>query len=392
MTESMTNVRPRGLRGRTLHLLMLPLLTAASAVFAGSASAQDVTYTTVTETEFGGALGTLMNFVPGGDNTVEETIFIKDSWVRTDGDESSIVMDYATGTMLFEDHKNKTYYTLTLDQMLGMVDSMTARAAEDRQDMTNSSAEPDGSEAEIQFDFDMSTDGSGKRAEILGYDARQTILTLQVEAEGETEDGETILLGDMVMVTDQWTSKDFPAYAAMKRMREDYSGEMSAVADRFLEAETGIAAAFAHDSRFQAAVERNREELEELDGMPVKSTSYFVLVPAGAELDKDAVLAMEGTPISEGLGSVMGQAAAKAAEEGAKDAIKSRLGGLFGGGGDKKEEEAEPEVAAPTASILIRTTVTTKDASETTLDAALFGPREGYTEEVPEHMKAFLGG
>jgi len=293
-------------------VLVAAVITAAAMLLSAAVAAQDVTdkdvtYTSETTIEFAGALGTLMSFVPGGDETTTETVSIKDSKVRTDTEEASWVMDYATGTMLFEDHEKRT------------------------------------------------------------------------------------LLGDMVMITDQWSSEEFPAAQAMKRMQEEYADEMAAMGSRAGETGSGIAAAFQYDGRFRAAVERNKEELEQLDGIPVKSTMYFVLVPPEAELDRDAVLALNGNPISEGLGSQMADMAAESAAESAKDAVESRLGGLFDGGDDDDDDNKE-EVPAPTPSVLLRATVTVTDVEETILDAAIFGPRTGYAEEMPEQLRRMVGG
>lgn len=373
-------------------MLVAAGITAAAMLLPAAAAAQDVRYKSETTIEFAGALGTLMNFVPGGDETTTETVSIKDSKVRTDTKEASWVMDYATGTMLFEDHEKRTYYTLTMDQMLGMADSMAVWAERERQEAI--AAEPQAKhleDGEIGFEFELSTDGSGARDQVAGYNARQTLLTLEVEAAANQEDGESVLLGDMVMITDQWSSEEFPAAQAMKRMQEEYADEMAAMGSRAGETGSGIAAAFQYDGRFRAAVERNKEELEQLDGIPVKSTMYFVLVPPEAELDRDAVLALNDTPISEGLGSQMADMAAESAAESAKDAVKSRLGGLFGGGDDDDDDKKE-EVPAPTPSVLLRATVTVTDVEETTLDAAIFGPRTGYAEEMPEHLRRMVGG
>ena len=357
-----------------------------------AAHAQDVKYTTVSEVEFGGTLGVLMNFVPGGDTTTEETTYIKDSWVRTDSEASSVVVDYATGTIMQEDHEERTYYTLTFEQMMtalgkGVQGDQDVESDEptDATDNQDDSAEME----EMNFRFNLSTDGSGDRANVGGYDALQTVLTMEVEAEATTDDGDAVLVGDMTLISDQWTSEEFPGQVAMRRLYEEYGDQMRAVGARADEA-SGITAAFEHDPRLKVAMERSGEELAAVGGPPVKSTTYFLLVPAGAEWDRDEVLAMEGRPISEGLGSVMGRAARDVAASSARDAVRSRFGGFFGGGGDDQEEEEDPAADDPQASLIARVTMTVKDAEETMLGLGVFQPRDGYREEMPEYLRGLI--
>lgn len=368
-----------------LNVLRLGLLRPTSILFAAlmvcalprAGSGQDVTYTTVTDVEYGGGLGILMNFVPGGDQSTVETTYIKGGLVRTDEESSSTVVDYVNGLITMEDHESQTYYTLTFEQMFAAMGKMRQIAADGAQGTVDSEENLE----DVDFDFKLSTDGSGQRAQVAGYDARQTVLTLEVEAEATENDG-TIALGEMVMIMDTWMSEDFPGHAAMERAYEQHGEEMQENFAELATSASGMEAAFVHDPRLRAAIERNREELDELDGAAVKSVGYFVIVPNGAKLDRDAVLATEGKPISEGLGSVLGRAAA----DGAASAVRGRLGGLLGrrGGDDKPKEEETPD---PQPSLIARITAIVTDAQETTLDAAHFQPHEGYGEQMPQFFR-----
>ena len=364
------------------RVISLSACVVVAALFspASSVAAQDVRYNAVTDVEFGGALGTLMNFVPGGDQSLHETVYIKGPLVRTDTDEESTIVDYASGTITVELHEAKLFYTITFEQALHAA-VFLADAARDGREGT---VEAEEDLEEMDFEFSLSTDGSGKRDQVMGYDSRQTLMTLEVEGEMTRTDDETTPVGNLAMITDTWMSQDFPAHAAMERAFAEHGEEIRAQLEDFGSSAAGLEAAFVHDPRLQAAVERNRDELEQLDGVPVKQTSYFVILPEGAELDRDAVLATEGQPISEGMGSILGRSAANAAADGARGAIRGRLGGLFGGGDDKEDEADEPD---PEPSLIARMTYRVVDAQETSLDASLFEVRADYAEDMPQFYR-----
>jgi hypothetical protein len=123
------------------------------------------------------------------------------------------------------------------------------------------------------------------------------------------------------------------------------------------------------------------EEMQKIDGTPLRSLTYQIMLPDDGELDRDALLAMADEPIpSFSLGAAMKQGV----KESAKSALTGRLGGLLG---RKKEAPKPEEQARPAQAILMRFTTTVEDVSTAALPLSTFKPDPGYKEVQPAWMK-----
>jgi hypothetical protein len=111
-----------------------------------------------------------------------------------------------------------------------------------------------------------------------------------MEAEGEfTPEGATEREkgGTLVILTDMWTSKDMPAFAAMNAFRDASSREYAHASAALME---GIAAAFAEDPRLKVGFEQSVQEMQKMDGMPMKTTISFVAVAPEQKFDRQLAL------------------------------------------------------------------------------------------------------
>jgi len=340
---------------RHIHPINTLLVSAALAFLAVSASAQEVAYTTVTRSEFGGAMGQMMKMVPGGDEPTRETTFVKGSLMRTDSDESSTIMNPIDGILSVLQHDERTYYSFSMDEMGEMAAGMAGgmMAPEGGQ----------GWEGQPQFETRISTDRTGRTQEIGGFEAQEVLMTVEMVTQGGgEEEGST-----MVLFTQLWLSSDVPGYDA-------YQAAQAQMAEGFMNSGGGggLAAAFAQDPGMQDAFKENMKVLKDIEGMPVKTVSAFVTVPNGMEFDVDAALASMDEPLSSGEGG-MDMAAA------AQDAMRN-LGGMFGRRGQKEEEEESgPEVQTVT----MRVTSTIEDIRTSGIGDELFQIPEGYRKVDP---------
>ena len=147
----------------------------------------------------------------------------------------------------------------------------------------------------------------------------------------------------------------------------------------------GLQQAFASDPRMKEAFETSMEEMKELEGMAVKTVSSFVMVPAGMELDRDAVLAAIDQPLGSGMGDLMGQAAGR----GARDAVGRIAGGILG---RRRQQQEEPQAEAATQTIMMRITSTVEDVQTGPVSDDLRRPPSDYEEKAPEWMGIGGGG
>ena len=335
--------------------------------------AQDLRCRTETEVESGGALGVMMRFVPGGGGSQETTI-LKGARMRTDsGERSSLIYDVAAGRMTNLDHDSRTYMAFDMADLGAVMEQMNpamqaspgsaAVPVEDRQTGARESVE-----------LDVSTDVTGERRTIHGLEARRVFLTLEFEGQvlepqeqggaGEVKDA-----GTVVLLTDMWISEPFPEMQAFADAQREGARDL-------LESARGSGPALgqllASNPDLGVAMERQAEELAELEGMTLESVGYLVTVPPGRSFDRDAALARA----QESLGSQVGGGAAQGAGDQARQAVGRALGGLFGRG----QPEPEPEPAELEQSVLFRVRTQVIEVERGSFPDALFEVPGGYTE------------
>jgi hypothetical protein len=339
------------------------------------AAGQDLAYTSVTRGEFAGALGTLMRLVPGAQDPTRETTYMKGSLMRTDEGEASTILDIAEGRFTHLDHEGKTFYTFTFEELRAeMAAAVEGMQAEQPRDV------PPGEEPEVTFDVRLSTERTGRRMSFDGYSAEQALMIVEVVPRSTDPAAAQEDAGSMVLFNEVWLSNDFPGLAAIRDAQAKAAGEMLEGAQAGLA--SALEQAFAQDPRMQEAFERSAREMEELDGLAVKTISSFVLLSPGMELDRGAILAAADQPLSSGAGEVLAGAAASGAQEAARSAVRGLTRGVLG----RRREEpaaAQPE-ARPSQSIVMRTTSVVEDVKTGPLSPDLFRPPAGYTERKPE--------
>jgi len=343
--------------------------------------AQSLRYTSVTDTQLGGALGTMMKMVPGVSGESESTTYLEGSRMRTDSDHSSTIMDWDSGKMFFLDHESRTY---TSFDFATMTQQMTEAMGQARASAEEPGADEPAEQPQIEWEVHFDTDKTGEHEKIDGYDAERVILTTEVIAKGTPEGSDAEEQAGMAIVSELWLSKDFPEYAMMRnlqgkaaeRIKEQAQEGMTSSMDALSSMQPGLSDAW----------KKNAEELAKLDGFAVRSTMLFVTLPADLKLDREAALAAKEGDLGAGVGSAVGNAAA----EGAADAAKKALGGLAGRFGRGKKEEPKPEAeAAPQQAVFMRVTTDIRDVDTAPLDPSIFEIPEGYTERP---MGAPTGG
>ena len=343
------------------------------------AAGQDLTYTTMTRAEFAGALGTLMRLVPGAQDPSREVVYMKGALMRIDEEKTSTIMDLAEGRFTHLDHEQKAFYTFTMAELQAeMAAAVEGLELEQPEDV------PAGEDPEVTFDVRLSTERTGRRMSFDGYSAEQVLMVVEVVPRSTDPAAAQEEAGSMVLFNELWLSSDFPGLAAIQEAQAKAAQEMME------EIQAGVAGAlqqaFASDPRMQEAFERSAQEMEELDGLAVRTISSFVLLAPGVELDRDVILASVDQPLSSGAGDVMAGAAAAGAREAARGAVRGLTRGILG----RRQEEPAPEQpeAGPAQTIVMRTTSVVDDVGTAALSPDLFKPPTDYTERKPDWVGA----
>lgn len=371
----MVKRRMRILLCRSLVLCAVAAFGLAPTVQTSQAAGQDLTYTTVTRGEFAGAVGTFMRLVPGARDPLRETVFVKGHLMRTDEGRTSTIVDFQEGRFTHLDHPERSYFTFSLAEMEAeLAAALEGVEAEQPRDA------PPGEESDVTFDVRVSTERTGQRTNFDGYSAEQVLMIVEVVPRSSDPGAPPEEAGSMVLFNEVWLSTDFPNFSAIAE------AQMAAGQERIEGVQAGLGGAlqqaFAQDPRMQEAFERGTQEMEELDGMPVRTISSFVLLSPGMELDRGAILASAGQPLASGAGDVLAGAAAAGAQEAVRSAVRSLTRGVLG-----RRQEA-PAAAAPEAgssqSIVMRTTSVVEDVRTDPLSPDLFRPPADYSERKPE--------
>jgi hypothetical protein len=372
--KEMFERRMKTLVRSSLVLCALAALALSPVLERSQAAGQDLAYTSVTRGEFAGALGTLMRLVPGAQDPTRETTYMKGSLLRTDEGEHSTIMDLAEGRFTHLDHKAKTFYTFTFAEL--QAEMAAALEGLELEQPEEAPAE----EPEVTFDVRLSTERTGRRTTFDGYSAEQVLMIVEVVPRSTDPAAAQEDAGSMVLFNEVWLSTDFPGLAAIR------DAQAKAAAEMFESVQAGLASAlqqaFAQDPRMQEAFEKSAQEMEDLDGLAVKTISSFVLLSPGMELDRGAILAAADQPLASGAGEVLAGAAAAGAQEAARSAVRGLTRGVLG----RRQEEpaaAQPE-ARPSQSIVMRTTSVVEDVRTGPLSPDLFRPPADYAERKPE--------
>ncbi len=339
-----------------------------------SLQAQDLTYTTVSRVEFGGAMGMMMRMVPDANAETRQTVFLKGTLMRTDDGDTSSIVDMADGRYTMLNHPDKTFYTVTMAQMQAQMEEAQDRMAE-QNPMAQENPMAQDLPPDASFEVRMNTDRTGRTRNFDGYSAEQVLITMEMVPTSPEAEESVAMRGNTVIFTELWVSQDFPGAdeyrEAQERMGEAFMeggwGEMAG----------GMGQIMMGNPNMKEAFEKNFEEMKDVEGVPVRTVAQLVMVPAGMPFDPDAVLAAEDEPLeSDEMPS---------ASEMARGAMGRRLGGLLG---RRNQEQEESEEAGPTTqTITMRTTSTIQDIKTTPLSDDIFQPPAGYTERQPEWMR-----
>jgi hypothetical protein len=319
-------------------------------------AAQDVQYETVTSLELPGVLGTAMRVAArlgGGSTTTTETTYIKGGKMRTDSDDGSIIIDLENRRWTELDHGARTYRSMTFDEALAEARRAMREAAD------GAAAErTDGGGDDIRgnVSFRLSVEDGAQRERIAGYQADRFYLVM--EAEGEyVPEGETEMErgGTLVVLTDLWSSRDVPAHAALGRFQEVAAREYADASAALME---GLAAAFAEDPQLRVAFEQSIDQIRDMDGMPMRTTTTFVYVAPDHTFDRELALGERRGP--------------SAAQQAGRAALRGLAGRMAGRG----QQQAEPERTQMT---LMKVTSEIRDVQTRTLDPSLFEVPAGYS-------------
>ncbi len=266
-----------------INIKFTGLLLVCMLAFSGIANAQTVHYKTETRVKMH-MLGAMSNMI--GNKPQVSEVYVSDQHMLTvDSKRSSTLLDASTGTFATMDHKKKTYFEMSFDDVASMFDTASQDA---QQQMGDAGYDP----ADMQFSVKVEDMGNG--GEVAGHRTEKKLMLMELTYTAETTDdagNAQEASGKFYTITEMWISKDVPGYEIVEAFGKNYAETVgSAFNSNAGNRMAGMQQMFMADGRMGPAMEQLAEEMEKLEGAPLKTVMYVVLGPEGQELDIDAVL------------------------------------------------------------------------------------------------------
>lgn len=388
--------------GALVALLLLPML--APAQEAQAQQGTSVEYTEVTQFQMAGFLGQLLARGAGGEEV--NAIHVLDTKLRTDTGDASMIFDAEAGQWILLYHDMEAYMTWDMADVREMTAELNRAMEEARADMDAEMAEWEANQAEMeaamaeaqaQMDVSVEYVDKGERQTINGYEAERHQIIVRVEDAGDIEGAREVEGGALVLLLDLWLSDELarahPLYAGhgeggdnpfvQALMANPEYQEMVEEMTAGMEPGNpgGQLTLFAMvDPRVGAAMDEALEQLAELDGMAVRTTSVVALLPPQVEMDTELLVSWEPASMGDELQGQASEAAREAARDAARSAVRGLTRGLFGGG-DDDDEEAEIDEEELVIQPLLRYTTEVIDVRSAGVPTPeMFVIPEGYTE------------
>lgn len=222
-----------------------------------------------------------------GNKPMTSEVFVTEDYMRSDdGDRSTTIYSLPEGKFYSLDNRKKTYFEMSFDDMMNMLSNTRAQMQGDIEQETDYN--PD------DFEFSVSVEDLGGGEAVAGYQTDHKLMKMELKYTTEMTDdqGNTqTASGKFYTISEVWLSKDVPGYDIVNDFGQKYADQMG---QAFSQGGGGRYAAmqqaFMSDGRIQPALEKLAEEMKKLDGAPLRTVSYLVIVPEDQELDMDAVL------------------------------------------------------------------------------------------------------
>jgi hypothetical protein len=337
-------------------------------------TSRDIRYTTVTKAEFGGRLGRVMRFFRRGGKPITETLWYSGPRMRTDIDKTSEVVDAKAGTVMTMEHEPRTYWLWSVNDPILVIETVPDSASPDRSspDTPSDMERPARRRPKTRYEVTLSSDRTGARQTIAGLEAEQSIVTLRIDGETYNEEADSLERGSLVVLSDVWLTPTFPGTQAQRAFDSTWAARTTRDIDsvEVAEAAKAMEQAYAEEPRLRIAMNKLDSTLATLKGYSLKTVSHYVVVPDGAQFDREKVL----RDAEKGLVADLAASAAQNAMNEGRARLGRLAGGRLGGGrGGPKPEQ----------SVIMRTRHEITELSTAPIPADKFQPPPNYRRRTP---------
>lgn len=325
------------------------------------AHAQEFTWTESNSFQLSNVPGLVARMMGSGRETTE-TSYLSGRRMRTESGNSATMIDLDAGHIITLDTKAKTYTRMTFDELAAMMREAAAEA--EAQAAAERGRPRRGEEPQYDVRFDAAVDVTAEQQSIAGYDARRSLIHVTVTAvpKDEQQRREMGESGSLAFLIDSWNSDAAPHDAALKDFQRAYADRLAVELDRMQSMEVLFAQHPGMKEGWAAAM----KELQKVEGVPVRSTTYIISVPAGLTFDRQLVLSPPDEQ-KEGAGARVGRG------------IAGRLRAAAG-----QQQAAGEETAAPKQNTIISVNSELREVRAGGVPANAWEVPAGYREVKPK--------
>lgn len=290
------------------------------ALFASGAALADFSYEQTSQLTGGMMAGAMKLFSKQMREPIRSTVLVKgDRMAHITADISAQIIDLNKETITEIDLKRRTYSVLTFAQWAEALKRLDTKVKNDKnQEVMDIKVKP-------------SVKDTGARRQVAGYDARNVILTMEMEGT-DSKTGKTSTF--MVMTSDMWVA---PRIAGYDEVRHFYARMLEKVG---WSPNMGMMSAQPGGEKGMAEL---MKEMSKLDGVPVYTlTKMGMGAPAGSQGEGAQAQPAEQAPPPRQEPQAEPE---KPSVGGALGKLGGRFGGL-GGLGKKKKQEDQTQPAS----------------------------------------------
>jgi len=291
-------------RSRILIALTCSLLAAASYSLKADVRADEKA-----RTEFGGAMGKIVNFFGGkaAREGVTSTVAVKGDRKSSINDTTGQIIDLAEEKVYDLDMKKKTYKVTTFDELRRRMEEDAKRAQEAAAKQPAPAAAPKPTPApdknQKQMDIEFSLKETGQKKNINGFDTREIVMTITMHEKGRTLDD----AGGIVLTSDIWMGPKIPAMREIPEFDLRYWQKLHGSTIIAGASPEQMSAAMAMFPMMKDAVTRMNTENVKMDGTAIQTVTTIDSVKSAEEMAQQQQNTEESKPqqAPSGLGGLL---------------------------------------------------------------------------------------
>ena len=317
---------------------------------AGSPLLADFTYQE-TSTITGGAMASMLRlagvFSKQAREPIQSTVSVKGDRMMHRSANHASVIDLGSQTITSIDLQKKQYTVMTFEEMKQMIDQMSQKMKQnDKGEMS----------------FKVSAKATGKAKQVAGFDAKEMVLTMEMEA----KDKESGQKGGMTIITDMWIAPGIPGYQEVRDFYKRMSEKINWTPGGNM---------FMQNPQVSEGMAEVYKEASKVDGVPVQQTITMGAAGTVQPADGSSPPPQQQQPAAErpSVGSALGGA----------------LGGKFGIGRKKTSSDQPPPSSASNgqnAGSLLEMTTELSSFSSNAVDPSQFEVPAGF-KKVDNELK-----